>query len=150
MAKFECERKFLLKENVWEFWRDKAKGSVRMVQGYLSRRKESTVRVRITDTRAWLTVKGITSGFTREEYEYEIPLEDAERMLLMCEGGTVEKIRYFFPWEGRTFEIDIFGGRHAGLELCEVELSSENEEVELPPFVGREVTGDPRYYNSNL
>ena len=150
MAKFERERKFLLNEEVWEEWRDRADKGRRMVQGYLTRRKESTVRVRISGEEAWLTVKGLTCGDVREEYEYSIPVEDAERMMLMCEGGVVEKTRWRLPYGGLVYEVDIFEGRHAGLKLCEVEYPEAGMEIELPPFVGREVTGDARYYNSNL
>ncbi len=147
MAKFEIERKFLVADDS-----DKslATGCVEMAQGYLSRRKESTVRVRIVDGRGYLTVKGVTTGATREEYEYEVPLEDARRMLLMCEGKVVEKRRWIVPYAGYMWEVDEFTGRLAGLTLAEVELPSEECRVELPPFVSSEVTGDPAYYNSNL
>lgn len=150
MAKYEIERKFLLNNTVWEQWKEKATEGIRIVQGYLSRRKESTVRVRIAGEDAWLTVKGVTEGDIREEYEYPVPIEDAERMIRMCEDGVVEKTRWKISYENLIYEIDIFEGRLSGLMLCEVELPERNMEIKLPPFVGVEVTGDSRYYNSNL
>lgn len=150
MAKYEIERKFLLNNTVWEQWKEKATEGIRIVQGYLSRRKESTVRVRIAGEEAWLTVKGVTEGDIREEYEYPVPIEDAERMIRMCEDGVVEKTRWKISYENLIYEIDIFEGRLSGLMLCEVELPERNMEIKLPPFVGVEVTGDSRYYNSNL
>lgn len=150
MAKYEIERKFLLKEDAGDDFVRMAVDSTRMLQGYLSRRKESTVRVRIAGDKAWLTVKGITMGNVREEYEYPVPVDDAVRMMEMCEGGVVEKTRYIVPWKGLVWEIDRFSGKHEGLILCEVELPEADFEVSLPPFVGREVTGNPQYYNSNL
>lgn len=151
MAKYERERKFLLDEGKCAGWRSMAEGHVNMKQGYLSRRKESTVRVRISGDRAWLTVKGITCGDTREEYEYEIPVADASRMMEMCEGRILEKERWIVPYGGLTWEVDLFGGHNSGLAVCEVELPLDfTGELDLPPFAGEEVTGDPRYYNSAL
>lgn len=151
MAKYERERKFLVNPESLDMMRGMAERSIEMVQGYLSRQPESTVRVRIAGDRAWLTVKGISDGDLREEYEYQVPVADARRMLGMCEGSPVEKIRRIVPWEGLTYEVDEFGGCHAGLVVCEVELPLDfNGELNLPPFVGEEVTGNPRYYNSAL
>lgn len=150
MAKYEIERKYLLADGCGTEYEKLAIAHYNISQGYLSRRKESTVRVRIAGGKAFLTVKGVTEGAVREEYEYEVPLDDARRMMQMCEGGYVEKVRWIVPWKGFTYEVDIFGGRNAGLKLCEVELPTADTEPELPPFVGPEVTGDPRYYNSNL
>ncbi len=151
MAKYERERKFLLDEDKCADWRRLAVGHVRIEQGYLSRRKESTVRVRIAGEQGWLTVKGITSGDTREEYEYEVPVADARRIMNMCEGLPLEKERWIVPWEGMTWEVDIFGGQNSGLKLCEVELPlAFDGDLSMPPFVGEEVTGDVRYYNSAL
>lgn len=151
MAKYERERKFLVNPESLDMMRRMAERSIEMVQGYLSRRPESTVRVRIAGDRAWLTVKGISDGDLREEYEYQVPVADARRMLSMCEGSPVEKIRRIVPWDGLSYEVDEFGGRHAGLVVCEVELPLDfSGELDLPPFVGEEVTGDPRYYNSAM
>ena len=151
MAKYERERKFLVDADKWEEFKNMATGHIRIVQGYLSKRKEATVRIRIAGDKAWLTVKGVNSGDTCEEYEYAIPVEDAERLILMCEPGYIEKTRWFFNWKGFKYEIDIFEGRLDGLRICEVELPlSFDGTIELPPFITEEVTGDPRYYNSNL
>lgn len=144
MAK-EIERKFLVTD---DSYRAMASGSRNIVQGYLSMRREATVRVRIADGQGYLTVKGITSGATRDEWEYPIPAADARGMLPTCEGTVIDKTRYLVPFEGRTWEVDEFHGAYEGLTVAEVELPSENERVALPPFIGREVTGDPQYYNS--
>jgi CYTH domain-containing protein len=146
MAK-EIERKFLLKG---DGWRELASGEVYR-QGYLSTLKERTVRVRITGSKAYLTIKGPVTGATRLEYEYEIPLEDAEEMLdKLCEDPLIEKTRYKIEFGGLLWEVDEFGGENEGLFLAEVELSDENQEIELPEWIGEEITGDPRYLNANL
>lgn len=150
MAKFERERKFLLSEESGDLYKKMSVSSIRIVQGYLSKRKEATVRIRIAGDNAWLTIKGITTGDVREEYEYEVPMADAECMLKMCEGTLIEKIRWIIPWKGYTYEVDEFEGSLSGLVLCEVEFSEEGAILELPPFIGKEVTGDSKYYNSHL
>jgi adenylate cyclase len=142
----EIERKFLVADPTVVEGRVGA--AVR--QGYLSRAKERTVRVRRADDRAWLTVKGANVGARRGEWEYEIPVADADELLRLCDGAVVEKTRYAIEAGGHTWEVDVFGGAHAGLVLAEVELDDEREAVELPAWLGAEVTGDPRYYNSNL
>lgn len=120
-------------------------------QGYLSATPAATVRIRIAGDRAFITVKGTTTGCSRQEYEYPIPVADAARMLdSLCQSGLIEKRRYLYPYAGHTWEIDEFMGDNEGLIVAEVELQSESEAVQLPPFIGREVTGDPRYYNSCL
>lgn len=119
-------------------------------QGYLSRDKEATVRVRIYGEKGFLTVKGITTGDTREEYEYEIPLGDAEAMLRLCKGKIIEKERYIIDYEGFRWEVDRFRGENDSLVVAEIELDEGCAEYPLPGFVGKEVTGDPRYYNSML
>lgn len=146
MAK-EIERKFLV---TGDAWRGGATGT-RYRQGYLSLEPERTVRVRIEGTRARLTVKGRSRGATRDEFEYDIPPADAEQMLdRLCGKPLIEKTRYKIPYRGRTWEIDVFEGDNAGLIVAEVELESEEEKIDLPPWVSREVTDDPRYYNSSL
>lgn len=141
MAK-EIERKFLVVDDSYKDYT-----STRIRQGYLSSEPSRTVRVRVKDNRGYLTVKGLTCGATRDEFEYEIPLCDAEAMLCMCDPDTViDKIRYNV---GR-WEVDEFHGRLEGLRVAEIELSVENEAIALPSFAGREVTGDERYYNSAL
>lgn len=122
----------------------------RMAQGYLNRDPERTVRVRIAGDKGYLTIKGKTEGDTRLEFEYGIPLHDAEEMLKMCEGKIVEKTRYYVPFGGHTWEVDEYAGRLKGLVLAEIELPESTHDYDVPPFCGDEVTGDPRYYNSNL
>jgi len=146
MAK-EIERKYLVKNSTF-----KALSTNRMTisQGYLSRNPDATVRVRLTDGRAFLTVKGRNNGPVRDEWEYGIPCEDARDMLHCCQGNVIEKTRHIVPYGGFVWEVDEFHGRHEGLVLAEIELPSPDAEFDIPPFVGEEVTGDDRYYNSNL
>jgi adenylate cyclase len=146
MAK-EIERKFLTKGDVW---RSLAKGTSYR-QGYLNSVKERTVRIRTIGDKAYLTVKGLTVGATRNEYEYEIPLVECNAMLdTLAEKPIIDKIRYKVPFGGLTWEIDEFFGENAGLVVAEVELESEEQQFKKPEWVGEEVTGDPRYFNSNL
>lgn len=146
MAK-EIERKFLLAS---EGWRALAKAN-RYRQGYLSTVKERTVRVRTIDGKGLLTVKGVSIGATRSEYEYEIPGADADEMLdSLCEKPIIEKNRYKIPLDGVTWEVDEFIGVNAGLIVAEVELQSEDQSFPKPDWIGEEVTGVPRYFNANL
>jgi adenylate cyclase len=143
----EIERKFLVKGDAW---RDQAKGTSYR-QGYLNSIKERTVRIRTINDRAFLTVKGLTVGATRAEYEYEIPLADCNAMLdALAEKPIIEKTRYKVPFAGLTWEIDEFSGDNAGLIVAEVELESEGQAFRKPEWAGEEVTADPRYFNSNL
>jgi CYTH domain-containing protein len=143
----EIERKFLVKTDEW---RGQAAGK-RYRQGYLSTVKERTVRVRTAGEKGFLTIKGITVGASRPEYEYEIPVGDADEMLDgLCEKPLIEKTRYRIPDAGLTWEVDEFEGDNAGLITAEVELKDENQSVSLPAWIGQEVTGDPRYFNANL
>ncbi len=143
----EIERKFLV---VGDTWRGLAPGA-RYRQGYLSTAKERTVRVRIAGEQAFLTVKGLSMGAVRAEFEYAIPAVDAEEMLdALCERPIVEKIRYRIPFAGLTWEVDKFGGVNAGLIVAEVELADEAQTFDRPDWIGREVTGEPRYFNANL
>ncbi len=143
----EIERKFLVKG---EEWKAAAKGTVYR-QGYLSSAKERVVRVRTIESKGFLTIKGITRGVSRAEFEYEISAEDAAIMLDdMCEKPLIEKKRYKIPFGGLVFEVDEFFGENAGLVVAEVELKDEKQKITLPPWVGEEVSGDPRYFNSNL
>ncbi len=146
MAK-EIERKFLVAS---EDWRALARGT-RYRQGYLSTVKERTVRVRTIDNKGFLTVKGVTVGATRSEYEYEIPAADADEMLNdLCEKPIIEKNRYKIPLGGVTWEVDEFLGVNDGLIVAEVELRSEDQSFPKPDWIGEEVTDDPRYFNANL
>jgi len=143
----EIERKFLLKG---DFWRSMAQGTMYR-QGYLSSDRERIVRVRIIKDKGFVTVKGIAREATRLEYEYEIPENDAKDILNeLCEKPLIEKNRYKIEYKGLTWEIDEFFGENQGLIVAEVELERKDQPFEKPEWVGKEVTGDPRYFNSNL
>lgn len=144
----EIERKFLVKDDSWKAL---AKSSSIIRQGYLSSNAKATVRVRTwDDQRAAITLKGPTKGASRAEYEYEIPVADAFELLEMAKPHIIEKSRHIVPFGGLTWEIDVFEGRYDGLIIAEVELDSEDQAVELPDWVGDEVTHDDRYYNASL
>jgi adenylate cyclase len=144
----EIERKFLVTD---DRWRAAATGSVRYQQGYLSRSPTSAIRVRTDGERAYLNVKGTTDGITRLEFEYEIPLADAEELLArVALRPLIVKTRHYVGFAGRRWEVDVFEAENAGLVVAEVELESADAVVSLPPWVGREVSADPRYYNSSL
>jgi len=144
MAK-EIERKFLVKEGGWRH----AKGT-EYRQGYLNSAKERIVRVRTIDDKGYLTIKGNTVGASRMEFEYEIPRQDADELLEICEKPLIEKTRYKVQEGGFVWEVDEFFRENQGLIVAEVELESEDQEFSKPGWVGEEVTGDPRYFNSNL
>ena len=141
----EIERKFLVQGDGW-----RAGDRQRLCQCYLNRDKERTVRVRIAGDEAFLTIKGVTRGATRAEFEYEIPLQDAQQMLDLSDGPILEKIRHVLVHEGSRWEVDEFLGDNAGLVIAEIELQSEDQPFSRPPWLGKEVTNDNRYYNSNL
>lgn len=143
----EIERKFLVAGEFIEL----ARSSMHMVQGYIAT-GHRTVRVRIGDNRAWLTIKGpsIDGGLSRFEWEKEIEAAEAFELLRLREGAAIEKRRYFIDYEGHTFEVDVFEGENAGLVMAEVELNSVDEEFARPEWLGKEVTGIRRYYNSHL
>lgn len=143
---FEIERKFLVKGPFKEL----ASSSNRIMQGYISSMKGRTVRVRIRDDKGYLTIKGPSDqgGLVRYEFEKEISLQDAHDLMKICEPGIIDKTRYLVPYEGHVFEVDEFYGDNEGLILAEVELASPDEPFERPEFLGREVTGDRRFYNS--
>jgi CYTH domain-containing protein len=143
----EIERKFLVKGDEW---RSLATGTLYR-QGYLSTKKGCSVRVRLVGNQGYLTIKGLTEGFSRPEYEYPIPAADAQEMLdKLCESPLIEKTRYKIDLAGLTWEIDEFAGENQGLIVAEVELSDENHIIELPDWIDKEVSGDSRYYNVNL
>ncbi len=141
----EIERKFLV---INEDWRTNQGTLYR--QGYLNRDKTRTVRVRIAGSKAFLTIKGISTGASRAEFEYEIPLADVEALMLICDGPLVEKTRHLVEHGGMTWEVDEFHGENGGLILAEIELQRADQQFEKPSWLGREVTDDARYYNSNL
>jgi len=141
----EIERKFLVRGTDW-----RQGVPVRLCQGYLNRDKERTVRIRIAGCRAYLTIKGLTQGASRPEFEYEIPLKDAEALLTLCDRPPLEKNRYTVQHRGATWEIDEFLGANAGLVIAEIELKDERQGFERPSWLSTEVTADSRYFNSNL
>ncbi|WP_179317278.1 CYTH domain-containing protein [Winogradskyella undariae] len=145
----EIERKFLVTSNVFK---SEAFKSYSIKQGFLNSNKERTVRVRLKDDQGFITVKGKSSlnGLTRFEWEKEISKADAEALLLLCEPGFIDKIRYEVKSNHHVFEIDEFYGDNEGLVIAEVELISENESYKKPNWLGKEVTGDIKYYNSIL
>ena len=141
----EIERKFLVTGIDW-----RQGVPVRLCQGYLNRDKERTVRVRIAGNRAYLTIKGLTRGVSRPEFEYEIPLQDGEALLTLCDGVPLEKDRYTLQHAGARWEVDEFLGANAGLVIAEIELKDERQKFERPGWLSTEVTDDPRYFNSSL
>ncbi|PMB20435.1 adenylate cyclase, partial [Fischerella thermalis CCMEE 5198] len=131
-------------------WRKLAEGSVYR-QGYIATQKQATVRVRIVGSQGYLTIKGPSIHYSRSEFEYSIPIEDAQEMLdKLCDRPLIEKTRYKIDWGSLVWEIDEFEGVNKGLILAEVELNQETQKIELPPWIGEEVSEDPRYFNSNL
>ena len=144
MAK-EIERKFLLKNDSWP-----RENVMKYRQGYLNSARERTVRVRIAGDKGYLTIKGIRVGASRPEFEYEIPVEDAEILLDLCEKPLIEKNRYRVVEGDFTWEIDEFFGENRGLIIAEIELEHEEQEFSIPDWIGKEVTDDPRYYNASL
>ena len=141
----EIERKFLVAGSAWRL-----AAGVRLSQGYLNRDKERTVRVRLAGEQAFLTIKGLTRGASRAEFEYEIPAADGEQLLKMCEGPVIEKIRRVLVHDGATWEVDEFLGDNAGLVVAEIELQSEDQVFSRPEWLGEEVTHESRYFNSSL
>lgn len=142
----EIERKFLVKN---DDWRSQAVGSL-YCQGYLARDPARTVRVRIAGDRAYLTIKGPSEGIRRAEFEYAIPVEDAEALLQLCDRAPLEKIRYRISADPFVWEIDEFLGANQGLLLAEIELQHADQDFPRPAWLGMEVSGDPRYYNAAL
>lgn len=145
----EIERKFLVKSDKF---RPEAQSATRIVQGFLNTHPERTVRVRIKGDKGFITVKGKSDekGLSRYEWEKEIPVKEAEELMLLCEEGVIEKTRYEIRAGNHCVEVDEFRGPNSGLILAEIELTSENEDFYRPDWLGEEVTGDIRYYNSQL
>jgi CYTH domain-containing protein len=144
----EIERKYLVEGDAW---RHEATRSTTFRQGYLSTMKERTVRVRVAGDLAWLTIKGITVGASRSEFEYSIPVADGTAMLdELCERPLIEKTRHVVEHAGVTWEVDEFSGANEGLIVAEIELETADQDIDLPAWAGEEVTADPRYFNANL
>jgi len=143
----EIEKKFLVKNNQYKNSAD----SALFKQGYLSVEAERTVRVRSYNGKGYLTIKGKTQSCSREEYEYNIPIQDAERMLdNLCIRPIIEKVRYFVTYEDYKWVVDEFLGVNKGLVVAEIELDSEQQKFKKPDWIGNEITSDSRYFNSNL
>ncbi|MCK5727653.1 MAG: CYTH domain-containing protein [Methylococcales bacterium] len=144
----EIEHKFLLAN---DDWRRQVSHHCLYKQGYLNSDKKSSVRVRVTDDKAWLNIKGATIGTSRQEYEYLIPKEEAITILeTLCHRPLIEKTRYFVPYEQHLWEVDEFSHENKGLIVAEIELSKVGEDFIRPPWLGLEVTEDVRYYNNML
>ncbi len=144
----EIERKFLINESAWNLLEKPT--PTRIAQGYLSDDKKCTIRVRVKGSKGFLTIKGETVGISRSEYEYEIPLDEAQKMMAEFCSRVLSKDRYCIDVAGHTWEVDVFHDKLAPLIIAEVELESENEEFVVPEWVGKEVSSDASYYNSNL
>ena len=150
MSGMEIERKFLVRD---DSFKQRAHQSYRIRQGYLhSGGGRPSVRVRRRDDQAFLTIKGpsLDGGLSRYEFEKEITLDEADHLFRLCEPGIIDKTRYLVDYEGHTFEVDEFYGDNEGLVMAEVELKSATEDAKIPDFIGKEVTGDRRFYNSHL
>lgn len=145
----EIERKFLVKRD--GAFRKMVASSSCIVQAYMDV-KGATVRIRLRDDKAYLTIKGPSQngGISRYEFEREIPVGDAKEMLSLCHGGYIDKVRHLVPYHGHVFEVDEFHGSNEGLLFCEVELQAEDEPFDVPPFLGPEVSGNRHFYNKNL
>lgn len=142
----EIERKFLTVADDWRYF-----GSpTPIAQGYLNSHTDRVVRVRIAGESAYITIKGRTLGAARPEFEYAVPIDDARELLRLCETPIIEKLRWHVLHEGDTWEVDEFFGDNEGLIVAEIELSSEDQTIVLPGWIGEEVTADSRYFNSNL
>lgn len=155
MKNIETERKFLVRD---DSYKEMQSSSMRMIQGYICREAGRTVRVRIAGEKAWLTIKGPSSddGLSRYEWEKEIPADEAAQLMELCASGNgekpgiIDKTRHFVPFGGHVFEVDEFHGENEGLTVAEIELEESNEPFSRPEWLGKEVTGDRRYYNSML
>ena len=147
----EIERKYLVTSDCYK---EMAVARYHIRQGYISREKTGTVRVRITDDKAYLTIKGkpIAGHLARYEWEKEIDVHDAEELMKLCQGTIIDKTRWIVPAaeEGLKWEVDEFHGKHEGLVVAEIELEREDQSFDKPNFIGKEVSSDPRYYNANM
>ncbi|HGT2148964.1 TPA: CYTH domain-containing protein [Neisseria gonorrhoeae] len=143
----EIERRFLIENDKWRQYADEP---LLLKQGYLSVKKERTIRIRIAGKRAWLTLKGYISEISRSEFEYEIPLADAEKMMETMCPFKMEKRRYPVRWGGSLFEVDVFLGENSPLVVAEIELPAENADFDRPDWLGREITSDGMFTNAYL
>ncbi len=144
----EIERKFRVRD---DGWRQLARDPVRIRQGYIIGSPKASVRVRVSGERGWLNIKSATVGVSRAEFDYEIPFSEAEQLIdMLCVRPLIEKTRYFVDHAEHCWEVDVFEGDNSGLVVAEIELGSEDEPFERPPWTGKEVSQDPRYYNAAL
>jgi CYTH domain-containing protein len=145
----EIERKFLVTD---DSYKSMAHHSDRIAQGYICRQSGNSTRVRVRGEKGFLTIKGpsLDGGLSRFEWEKEIPVNEAWELMKLCHCATIDKTRYLVDYKGHTFEVDEFYGDNEGLVVAEIELNDKEEDFELPPFIGKEVTGDAKYYNSSL
>jgi CYTH domain-containing protein len=146
----EIERKFLVDDPAQAIL--SARHSFQIFQGYISNDPARTVRLRIGEGKGFLTIKGASSadGTTRLEWEQEIPLSEAKALMPLCLPGVIQKTRYHVVEQQQLFEVDVFEGSHVGLVIAEIELKNAKNKIQLPPWIGKEITGDKRYYNSYL
>ena len=143
----EIEHKYLVNSDKYKSLATKV---INIRQGYLSRHTDCTIRIRIANDKAFLTIKGRNSGDTRNEFEYALPMDEALELLALCLPRVISKTRHIVPYMGNKWEVDEFHGHLEGLTIAEIELSSSEQHYEKPPFAGNNVTDDPKYYNSNL
>lgn len=147
----EIERKFLVIKDEWfSHLEQNMYEAVVIKQGYLNTEKERTVRVRTKGTKGFITIKGKVQSITRQEFEYEIPLTEADELLRLCNQPHIEKLRYKVEFEGTVWEVDVFSGDNEGLVMAEVELKNEQDRFSIPSWIGIEVSDDPRFYNLSL
>ena len=145
---FEIEHKYLVRKDLWYALQKPA--GVDIMQGYLVADPQKTIRIRTAGLEAFLTIKGPSENASRSEFEYSIPISDAEELLKLSTTPLIEKVRYRIGFAGKTWEVDEFFGKNEGLILAEIELTSADEKYEIPAWVGEEVTSDHRYYNAYL
>jgi adenylate cyclase len=144
----EVERKFMVRD---DSWRADVTSATRIVQGYVARTSTATVRVRVRGDRGYITIKGVSIGIARSEFEYEIPLADALEMLdELAQGPVIDKVRHLVPVGAHVWEVDVFAGENAPLVMAEVELANADEAFVRPGWAGADVSDDPRYFNVNL
>lgn len=143
----EIERRYLV---INDSWKTEIQGIFSIKQGYLNLEPESNVRVRVKDDKGYLTIKGEPNNISRQEFEYEIPIEDAEKILTLCQSPIIEKVRYEILIEDHIWEIDEFSGKNQGLIIAEIELTSEEQAYKKPEWLGIEVSNNPDYYNLSL
>jgi len=148
IKQMEIERKFLVNKELWQ--KSTKPAGQHITQGYLSVDRNKTIRIRITESGSYMTIKGKTTNISREEYEFPVPCEMATEIIQKFSEGIIEKVRYKVSYKGKIWEVDEFLGDNVGLLIAEIELTHEQENFELPEWVGKEVSNDPRYFNASL